>query len=120
MEGYSNWTRVENIEPFELSELLNTNSSEVAVIDVREPWEYKSDTGHVGGSLLIPMNDIPDRLDEFRSLAGKKIALICHSGERSYYAAQFLKENRIDNVVNVNGGIIRWLQSGLTVEYEQK
>lgn len=118
MEGYSNWNRIESIEPFELSEMISANSSEIAVVDVREPWEYKSDTGHVRGSVLIPMNDIPDRLNEFKSLTGKKIALICHSGERSYYAAQFLKENRIDNVINVNGGMLRWHQSGLDVEYE--
>ncbi len=118
MEGFTNWNRIEGIEPFELSELIKDEPENVVVIDVREPWEYRSDTGHVKGSLLIPMNDIPDRLEEFKGLAGKKVALICHSGERSYYACQFLKENSIENVVNVTGGIMRWHQSGLEVDFE--
>lgn len=118
MEGFSNWNRIESIEPVELSEAISDSPEGVVVVDVREPWEYRSDTGHVKGSKLIPMNDIPDRIEEFRAIADRKIALICHSGERSYYACQFLKENRIENVVNVSGGIIRWHQSGLEVEYE--
>lgn len=118
MESFTNWNRIEEINPVDLSELLSEEPGNVTVIDVREPWEYKSDTGHVKGSKLVPMNDIPDRIEEFRALSDRRIALICHSGERSYYACQFLKENRIENVVNVTGGIMRWLQSGLEVEYE--
>ncbi len=118
MEGFSNWSSIESIEPVELNELMDENPDNIVVIDVREPWEYRSDTGHVRGSKLIPMNDIPDRLEEFRSYSDKKLALICHSGERSYYACQFLKENKISNAINVSGGIIRWHQSGLDVEYE--
>lgn len=118
MEGFSNWSRIEQINPVELSEQMKDDPESIAVIDVREPWEYRSDTGHVRGSKLIPMNDIPDKIEEFREMSRKKIALICHSGERSSYAAQFLKENGIDNVLNVTGGILMWHRSGLDVEYE--
>lgn len=120
MENFTNWSTVEDIEPFELDDLIRNKPEDVIVIDVRESWEYNSDTGHLKGSILIPMNEIPDRMDEFKSDSERTTALICHSGERSYYACQFLKENRIDNVVNVTGGIIRWLQSGLEVEYSRK
>lgn len=118
MEGFSSWSGIESINPYELSEMMENEPENIVVVDVREPWEFRSGTGHLKGAVLIPMNDIPDKLDQFRVLSGKKVALICHSGERSYYACQFLRENSINNVLNVSGGILKWHQSGLDVVFE--
>jgi rhodanese-related sulfurtransferase len=110
--------KVNDLTPFDISEIFENDPESAVVIDVREPWEYYGDTGHVKNSIHIPLGEIPDRIDSIKAHSGKKIILICNSGERSYYAARYLMDNGLDNVYNANGGIMKWLMSGLDVEYE--
>jgi phage shock protein E len=62
------------------------------IIDVRSHGEFMG--GHVAGSKNIPLQEIPDRLDEFKSM--KNIVLCCASGNRSGQATAYLKQNGID------------------------
>ena len=71
---------------------------EGAIIDVRSYQEYLG--GHVAGSILIPLQEIPDRLDEIRQLP-QPIILCCASGNRSAQATQFLQNQ---GVACSNGG----------------
>lgn len=110
--------RIQQFTPAEVQAMIEEDGESIAFIDVREPWEYASDTGHVKGSILIPMNQIPDNIERIREMArDKKIGIICNSGHRSYYATSFLVDNKIENVFNIEGGIIKWLLSDLGVEY---
>lgn len=70
-------------------------------VDVRDTWEYEE--GHVNNAVNIPLNDIPSRIDEFRTLDGPVI-LYCRSGNRSGTAVNILKQAGIVNVYN--GGTI--------------
>ncbi|KAB2915652.1 MAG: rhodanese-like domain-containing protein [Bacteroidetes bacterium] len=74
--------------------------SEVTIIDVRTPAEFMG--GNVAGSVNIPLNEVPHRLDEFKTM--QNIVLCCASGNRSGQATMFLKQNGIECV---NGG--SWL-----------
>ena len=67
-------------------------SGEATIIDVRTPAEFSS--GHVKGSINIPLQKIPGRLNELKSM--QKIVLCCASGNRSGQATAFLKQNSID------------------------
>ncbi len=110
--------RIEQYLPAEVQMMIDDEKDGIAIVDVREPWEYESDTGHVKNSILIPMNEIPEKIDYLREMAKKKrIGLICNSGSRSYHTAAYLKDNNIDNVFNIEGGILKWVLSGLEVEY---
>lgn len=71
------------------------------VVDVRSPWEYE--TGHIPGARNIPLDELPVRMNEFRS-AGKTVVLYCRSGSRSGMAVSILKQNGITDVYN-GGGI---------------
>lgn len=75
-------------------------TGETSIIDVRTPAEFV--TGNVAGSINIPLNEIPNRLDEFKNI--KNIVLCCASGNRSGQATMFLKQNGIECI---NGG--SWL-----------
>lgn len=75
-------------------------NGEAAIIDVRTPAEFMG--GNVAGSINIPLNEVPHRLDEFKSM--KNIVLCCASGGRSGQATMFLQQNGIDCT---NGG--SWL-----------
>jgi len=73
----------------------------VSVIDVRSPWEYEE--GHVKGSINIPLEEVPARLEEFKKLNGP-IILYCRSGNRSGIAIQLLKQAGLTDLYN-GGGI---------------
>jgi phage shock protein E len=77
------------------------------IIDVRSYSEFMG--GHVTGSINIPLNEIPQRVEELRTLKGP-LVLCCASGNRSGQAQLYLTEQGIESY---NGG------SWLDVNYYQ-
>lgn len=63
------------------------------VIDVRRPDEFAR--GHAKESINIPLNEIPERLDEIRKIK-TPVAVVCGGGSRHVKAFELLKENGID------------------------
>ncbi len=76
-------------------------TKEVSIVDVRTPGEFMG--GHVVGSINIPLQELPHRIDEFKKM--KKVVLCCASGARSMQATAYLRNQGVDCV---NGG--SWLQ----------
>lgn len=64
----------------------------VTIIDVRTPMEFMG--GHVAGSINIPLQEIPERLDELKEM--ENIILCCASGNRSGQATIFLQQNGVE------------------------
>lgn len=77
------------------------------LFDVRQPDEYAE--VHVPGAILVPLAQVPDRLDDF--VGDDTVYVICRSGARSGRAVEFLRSNDID-AVNVIGGTMAWVESG--------
>lgn len=71
------------------------------IIDVRTYHEFIG--GNVAGSINIPLNEIPHRMDEIAALQ-QPIITCCASGMRSEQATQFFNQQQI---VCYNGG--SWL-----------
>jgi rhodanese-related sulfurtransferase len=90
------------IEPKEVHEMME-NGAKFVLLDCREPWEYQ--TAHIDGSTLVPMREIPQRVDEFPK--DQPIVVYCHAGMRSYSAASWLKQHGV-NALSMNGGIDQW------------
>ncbi|HXU26236.1 MAG TPA: rhodanese-like domain-containing protein [Bacteroidia bacterium] len=67
-------------------------SGKATIVDVRTPAEFMG--GHVAGSINIPLQEIPQRLTEFKKM--QHIVLCCASGGRSAQATSFLKQNKIN------------------------
>lgn len=65
----------------------------MTIVDVRSEAEFAG--GHVEGSLNIPLQAVPNRVEEFRNLS-KPLYLCCASGNRSGQAAAFLISNGIE------------------------
>ncbi|MCG9911253.1 MAG: rhodanese-like domain-containing protein [Flavobacteriales bacterium] len=57
------------------------------IIDVRTREEFMG--GHVAGSINIPLQEIPQRVDEFRNME-EPVILCCASGNRSGQATMYL------------------------------
>ncbi|MDZ7848224.1 MAG: rhodanese-like domain-containing protein [Owenweeksia sp.] len=81
-----------------LNEIIR--NPETRLIDVRTPAEV-NEIG-VDRAENIPMDQVPQRLDEFKEMKGD-IVLFCRSGARSDRVMQFLKQNGMNNVHNAGG-----------------
>ena len=89
------------IDVLKLKNMLDNN--EVVLLDVREPYEVE--ICNVKGGLFIPMNEIPQKLDQLDK--DKSYAVMCHSGIRSLHVVNYLNSKGY-NALNVIGGIDMW------------
>jgi rhodanese-related sulfurtransferase len=106
---------MQQITPVQLdARLKDTSRPQPVLLDVREPWEFQ--TCHIPGAKLIPMGEVPKRLDELE--AGSEVVVICHHGGRSMQVAMFLEKQGFSRVSNLSGGVDAWartVDSGMPV-----
>lgn len=88
----------------ELKERID-KGEQLNLFDVREPNEYEDDNI---GATLIPLSELPHRIDELDGLQDEEVIVHCRSGARSARAQQYLEENGFNNVRNVTGGILAY------------
>ncbi|GIZ53261.1 rhodanese-like domain-containing protein [Noviherbaspirillum aridicola] len=74
------------------------------LLDVREPWEFQ--TCHIAGAQSMPMNTVPERMQELEEDA--PVVCICHHGARSMSVAAFLERQGFSRVINLTGGVHAW------------
>jgi sulfur-carrier protein adenylyltransferase/sulfurtransferase len=98
--------------PEELSRRL-ANREPVAVIDVRDPDEYRE--GHLEDATNISRGFLEFRIGGAVTDPQNPIVVYCQTGLRSVLAAKALKDLGYQNVINLKGGYQRWAQSGLPV-----
>jgi len=82
------------------------HENEYLLVDVRQPDEYRQ--GHIPGAVLIPLGQIPERMDELP--VDRDIIFYCRSGKRSQGAALFTGSRPYvaGTVFNLVGGILAW------------
>jgi adenylyltransferase/sulfurtransferase len=73
------------------------------LIDCREPHEH--DLSNIGGT-LIPMREIPQHLEDFKT--DSPLIIYCRTGSRSAMVTNFLQQNGFPNARNLAGGIYAW------------
>lgn len=88
----------------ELKERMD-KSEKLNIIDVREPYEFEE---YNIGAQLIPLGEIPLKLDSLAQLKDEEVIVHCKSGSRSGNAKLFLIENGFTNVRNLIGGVTLW------------
>jgi adenylyltransferase/sulfurtransferase len=96
---------VPEMTPTELKARLD-RGDRVTIVDVREPWEWEIGNLEPQGARLVPLNDLPSRMDELNP--EDELVMQCRSGARSAHAAGFLREQGFERVHNLAGGILRW------------
>jgi rhodanese-related sulfurtransferase len=75
----------------------SVKSGKSTIIDVRSPGEFAG--GHESGSINIPVNEIPERIEEIKNMQ-QPIVLCCASGGRSGLATQLLTQAGIKAAYN--------------------
>lgn len=88
------------------------DSDAVQWVDVREPREYRA--FRIKGTTHIPLGQLLDRLDEIDR--DKPCVIVCMSGERSARATAALRQIGYDQVFNLTGGIVAWVNQRLPIE----
>jgi rhodanese-related sulfurtransferase len=78
----------------------------VYLLDVRQPWEHE--LAALPGSVLIPLHELPYRLEEVRPPADARVIVYCHHGIRSRTGAALLEQAGIPNPLSLAGGIDAW------------
>tara|TARA_B100001093_G_scaffold487788_1_gene524362 strand:+ start:1349 stop:1681 length:333 start_codon:yes stop_codon:yes gene_type:complete len=84
--------------------ILNENT---VVLDVRSEEEYFGPLGHIDGAILIPINELENRIEELKKFQDETIYVVCRSGNRSNFGKDLLIENNF-KAVNIDGGMLAW------------
>jgi len=88
----------------QLRQMLDAKNK-LIVLDVREPWEFEA--AHIEGSKLIPMNEIPARVNQELD-PEDHIVVMCHHGVRSANVASWMQQQGFERVQSLRGGIDQW------------
>jgi len=104
-----NWKKIftplKNIDVDSVRAIIEKETGDrYQLLDVRQPKEYAD--GHLPGAILIPLKELPNRLNELNS--EKPTIVYCASGGRSRAAAHFLSGKNFASVLNMQGGIKAW------------
>lgn len=101
---------IKEIDVAGLNALLGEKKT-LALVDVRSDNEVLY--GVIEGAQHLPLHLLPIKADEL----DKEMHTIfyCRSGVRSAQACAFMAAKGHDNVYNLQGGIIAWVQSGLAL-----
>ena len=80
----------------------------VFFLDVRTQEEWND--FHAPNSTLIPLDQLPNRLDELPS--DQPIVVVCRSGNRSQSGRDILLEAGFSEVASMSGGLTEWVSQG--------
>ncbi|MEM6457866.1 MAG: rhodanese-like domain-containing protein [Planctomycetota bacterium] len=76
------------------------------LLDVREPGEVAA--AAVEGAEVLPMGQVPSRVEDLRGDADRPVVVMCHHGVRSLRVAAFLRQMGFADVRSMAGGIELW------------
>jgi rhodanese-related sulfurtransferase len=105
--------QVSEIFPWDLDEMLEKRE-ELMLLDVREPYEFS--VMAIKNSFNVPRGilenacewDYEETLPKLVRARGKKIIIICRSGQRSLWAGLTMKMMGYKNVISLKTGLKGW------------
>lgn len=86
-----------------LHELLSEQQS-VALIDVREPYEFAA--GHLPGAINLPLAGLEQQWNQIPQ--ARSVVFVCRSGARSAQACKLAQERGLLHASNLEGGLLAW------------
>ena len=87
------------------------SAKDFTLLNVKTPYPGEIE----GTDLYIPYDQLAQRAAELPADKGAELVVYCRSGNQSAIAAQTLVDLGYTNVVNVDGGIVAWVDSGRQV-----
>ena len=93
-----------NITAEQAKEIMDTQEGYI-ILDTRTQEEY--DESHIPGAILIPYDEVTERVEGVLTDKDQLILVYCRSGRRSKIAAEALVKLGYTNIKEF-GGIINW------------
>jgi len=89
---------------------------DILLLDVRTAEDYDGEQGHIAGSLLLPLEQLEQRIDEISDYYEKPVVTICRTDRKSAKAAQLLAEKGFADVHVAKMGMTDWIKNRYPVE----
>jgi len=81
-------------------------ADDAVVVDVREQYEW--DAGHIDGARLMPLGELPNRLNELPRDAD--VVFYCQTGGRSARALDVARDAGLTRAKHLRGGYTGWVR----------
>jgi rhodanese-related sulfurtransferase len=85
---------------------LEAKGERPLLLDIREPHELRG--GYAEGSLIIPMNSLPERVHELPT--DRPLIVVCAAGARSFSVAHYLREQGFPQAWSLEEGVGSYLR----------
>lgn len=95
-----------NITVADVQKKINAKNN-ILLLDVRTVTEFDGPLSHIEGAVLLPIQELEQRVDELNEHKEKEIIVICRSGNRSQTGTRILISHGF-NAVNMLGGMEAW------------
>ena len=95
----------------------HVDSDDAIILDVRNEADYYGEQGHIDGALLIPLEELKQRMNELKEHPAKTIVTICRTHKRSSKAAGLLHKHGFEQVLIARMGMTDWNARGFPVEH---
>lgn len=105
--------KIPQIDAKEVKQAID-NNEKCVVLDVRTPGEFAS--GKIKGAINLPLDQIPNRIEQTIPDKNTKIYVYCRSGARSAQASAYMLSQGYTNIFNMQHGLIGWSMNGYKVE----
>ncbi len=89
---------------------------DLLLLDVRTPEDYHGEQGYIAGSVLLPLEQLEQRLDEINDYYERTVVTICRTDRKSAKAAQILAQNGFADVHVARMGMTDWIRNNYPVE----
>ncbi|MFT4937202.1 MAG: phage shock protein E [Paraglaciecola sp.] len=96
------------------SQLLESNTSDWLILDVRSPEEFL--LGHVPQAINIPHDKIEQNMHTLIAYKDKTVVLYCKSGYRANKAGKVLSQLGFSELRHLDGDMSGWQKSGLPIQ----
>ena len=99
------------ISPTVANEMI-IDTSQVVVLDIRPAERYRGPEGHIAGALSAPFETIERQLPELLPYQNMTVLVYGDNATDGALAAKLLTVAGFRNVVNIDGGLKRWIEKG--------
>ncbi len=94
-----------------LKAVMMINEEDAAVVDVREPHEWKG--GHIPGAFLVSLGELEEKIPKLIADKDRPLIVTCQIGTRSPAACRKLNHLGYTRVYLLRGGMQAWENENL-------
>lgn len=96
-----------------LKAVMLINEEDAAVVDVREPHEWKE--GHIPNAFLVSLGELEEKIPKLIADRNRPIVVTCQMGTRTPAACRKLTEMGYTRVYFLKGGMQAWEDENLPI-----